>query len=127
VQVKIGERRKPMELSERASVYYRPKEKDTICTDCVYLEDYLKFTREIEADDKLSGSQKNVLTALATRFIIFRYEKIADYYAQTNDHMKEWLEKLRCVIVDKDKAIQNGYIKYMEDYEKILGEIVDEK
>lgn len=116
-----------MELSERASVYYRPKEKDTICTDCVYLEDYLKFTREIEADDKLSGSQKNVLTALATRFIIFRYEKIADYYAQTNDHMKEWLEKLRCVIVDKDKAIQNGYIKYMEDYEKILGEIVDEK
>lgn len=112
--------------SNRANVYYKTKDFEPAIQNCVYLDDYTKFISEIDKDQRLTAHQKRYLVLLASRFIVFRYEKIADYYAQADDHMKEWLEKLRCVIVDKDKAIQNGYFKYMEDYEKLLGEVVNE-
>ena len=40
--------------------------------------------------------------------------------------MQKWLERLHCVIVDTDSAIKNGYFAYMEDYSKLLEDVVDE-
>ena len=106
--------------------YYEPKKSGHI-EKCVDVEEYHKILNELNKDTQLSAEQKEFLRILATRFIVFKYEKIADYYANTDSHMQEWLEKERCVIVDNDKAMKNGYFEYLEDYNSLLEEIVNEK
>ena len=111
-----------------ADFYYEPKQnKDLSLFDCMDLTEYRNFVTDIQSDTKLSQREKQNLTLLATRFIEFRYEKLADLYSISDDNMRNWLERLRCVIVDRDSAIKNGYFKYMEDYEKLLNEVVSDE
>lgn len=107
--------------------YYKPKTKNVKINDCVKVDDYLKLVQDINRDSTLSLEQKQLLKYLSTRFIIFRFDKVADYYAITTSNMQEWLEKVRSVIVDTDSAIKNGYIKYKENYSSLIGSIVNEK
>ena len=105
--------------------YYTPK-KDASIDKCVDLTEYNKMLADIKTA-KVNESQRDLLILLASRFIVFKYEKLADYYAITTSEMKTWLEKLRCVIVDTDSAIKNGYFTYQESYDALLKEIVNEK
>lgn len=94
---------------------------------CIDADKFELLCKEINNDETLSLQEQRWLKLLATRFITFKYEKLADFYAYTGSNMKVWLEKLRCVIIDDDLAIQRGYFKYLEDYSKYLAGIVDEK
>ena len=108
--------------------YYEPKMDMGDKSKCFDISEYLELVKAIDSDGSLSASDKNFLKILATRFIVFKYEKLADLYASTEDsNIQTWLEKLKCVIVDTDSAIQNGYFEYMEDYSMLLEDIVDEK
>lgn len=108
--------------------YYEPHLDMLDKNKCVDLTDYLEFVKDIDHDAGLNAQDKNFLKILATRFITFKYEKLADLYASTkDDNIKHWLEKLKCVIVDTDSAIKNGYFKYLEDYSLLLEDIVNEK
>ena len=68
--------------------------------------------------------EKNFLIEAAKRHTVFNYEKIADYYTHSSPEMKDLMEKSALVIIDFDKAIENGYIRlcdnikeeYMEEY-----------
>ena len=64
---------------------------------------------------------------LATRWIDFKYEKLADYYAIAPQNMKDYLEDLRLVIIDTNRAIEKGLFKYFESYEKLIKDIVSEE
>ena len=107
--------------------YYEPKTKGVKISDCLKVDEYLKLVQNINRDSTLNLEQKQLLKYLATRFITFRFDKIADYYSITTPNMQEWLERVRSVIVDTDSAIKNGYIKYKENYSSLIGSIVNEK
>jgi hypothetical protein len=61
----------------------------------------------------------------AQRHNVFSYSKIAEYYAHANEEMQGLMEKSALVIIDFDKAVENGYTKlsqkvismYEEEYE----------
>ncbi len=86
--------------------YYIPKVSMGDMEKCLNMESFLKFSDMIDADNTLTPDKKNFLKVLSTRFIIFKYEKLADFYATTDPVMQEWLEKLKCVIVDNDSAMK---------------------
>jgi hypothetical protein len=54
----------------------------------------------------------------ARRHNVFNYEKIADYYAHSSKEMQELMERSGLVIIDFEKAIQNGYVKLCDEIRK---------
>lgn len=111
----------------RNSIYYEPKISSKVTpADCINNLQYDTFLKQIQQDKNLSVEESTMLKLLATRFLDFNYKKIADYYACTNMNMQRWLEKLRCVIVDEDKAIANGYIEFLRDYKiNVQGKLIN--
>lgn len=106
-------------------IYYEPKENLNI-NNLLGLEEYNKIQELIE-NSNVSNSQKQFLKLASTRFIRFNYAKIADYYCSIDDTtMKDFIEKLHLVVVDKDSAIKNGYFEYFYGYSKLIEEIVGE-
>lgn len=106
-------------------IHYKPKENLSIDN----LLDTSKYEAVIDEINKssLSNSQKKFLMLAASRFIRFKYEKIADYYCSIqSDEMKSWIEKLHLVVVDYDNAIENGYFEFQEDYKHLLEELINE-
>ena len=71
----------------------------------------------------VSEDEKKFLIYAATRHIIFNYEKIADYYANSNPEMQNLMERYALIIIDFEKAIQLGYVKLSND---IKGEYLTE-
>lgn len=66
----------------------------------------------------ISDEDKKFLINAAQRHLIFNYEKIADYYAHSNETIKNLMEKSGLVIIDFNKAIEYGYIKLCDDIHK---------
>nr|DAH99293.1 MAG TPA: ParB protein [Caudoviricetes sp.] len=69
-----------------------------------------KLIEQIEASG-FDDDFKKFLKLTATRLYEFRYDKIAEFYAHKNPKEQELMEKLALVIIDFDKAIENGYIE----------------
>ena len=71
---------------------------------------------------KLHKTEEAFLIYAAYRHTVFDYSKIADYYAHSNKQLQELMEDSALVIIDFDKAIENGYVKLTNDiaaaYEK---------
>ena len=107
------------------SFYYKPTNA-TNKSECFELENYNKIIDKIEKDEKLNDDEKNFLYILATRNIVFKYEKIANLYACSDKVFQEYLEELHSVIVDENKAILKGYLNYFKNYEEMIKEIVNE-
>lgn len=58
------------------------------------------------------------LISAAERHTQFNFSKIADFYAHANKEIKDLMENSALVIVDYDKAIENGFIAYQEEVDK---------
>jgi len=75
---------------------------------------------------KLSSQEKDFLKRAAQRHVVFNYELIADFYAHSSQECQELMEDSALVIIDFDKAIENGYTElsdetikaYKRDYNK---------
>jgi hypothetical protein len=86
-------------------------------------------TQKLIDDIKGSGlteDEKNFLLIAAERHTVFDYKKIADYYAHANAEMQNLIEMSALVIIDFDKAIENGFVKLSEELNKILESEEDE-
>ena len=59
----------------------------------------------------VSKAEKEFLTIASFRHVVFDYSKIAEYYAQSNKEMQELMEDSALVIIDFEKAIENGYVE----------------
>lgn len=70
----------------------------------------------------LTEDEKRFLLFAAERHTVFDFKLIADYYASANAEMQILMERSALVIIDFDKAIENGYIlltkNIMEQYKK---------
>lgn len=79
-----------------------------------------KKTSELIEKINLSGvtqDEKSFLIKAAERHCIFDFSKVADYYAHSNDEMQDLMEQSALVIIDYDKAIENGFIQISKEFE----------
>lgn len=60
---------------------------------------------------KLADEEKEFLILASKRHIVFDYHKIAEYYAHASQEVQELMEKSALVIIDFNKAIENGYAR----------------
>lgn len=61
---------------------------------------------------------KSFLKLAAERHNVFNYEKIADFYAQADASVQELMERSALVIIDFNKAIENGFLRLSEELAK---------
>lgn len=62
----------------------------------------------------LNEKEKQFLMSAASRHIVFDYAKIANFYAHSSEDCQELIENSALVIIDFDKAIENGFVKLTE-------------
>ena len=83
----------------------------------------MELIREIE-NSSVDKEIKDFLRVAAFRHTTFNYEKIADFYSNADKEVQELMEKSALVIIDFEKAIENGFVElskniidsYLEDY-----------
>ncbi len=78
-----------------------------------------KLVEEIKKAD-IDDETKRFLVDCTTRLYEFRYDKIAEFYAHQDEKVKDLMEKLALVIIDFNKAVENGYIKLNEFIENVF-------
>lgn len=104
---------------------YTPSGRPTSIYECYDHQKYLRMIRRID-NSNLSNEEKDFLRFAATRHIVFNYERIADYYASASKEMQDLMEQSALVIIDFDKAIEQGFVQLNEKmrllYEQELGE-----
>ena len=93
---------------------YEPKNKKPHILELCNKEKTHRLIKEIENSD-VSFEEKNFLIDAARRHNVFNYEKIADYYANSNQEMQNLMERSALVIIDFEKAIQLGYVKLCDE------------
>ena len=103
-------------------VYTKKKEKKPKLSECVDLEKYNQLKKEIESNKNISEEERTLLLLASTRHICFNYENIAEYYCHCSDNTKSLMEKNALVIVDINKAIEFGFVKYTEEIINIIEE-----
>ena len=62
----------------------------------------------------LPDDEKKFLELAAGRHTVFNFEIIANYYAHASKECQELMENSALVIIDFEKAIENGYVKLSE-------------
>lgn len=100
---------------------YEPDGEKPELAELVDTEKATELLREIEAST-LPDDEKAFLRRAAARLMVFDYHRIADYYAHSSDEMQDLMERLALVIIDFDKAIENGYVKLTADLSEIFQE-----
>lgn len=67
------------------------------------------------------------LKLAASRHIVFNYENIADYYAIATKEMQELMEKSALVIIDFDKALEEGFVVLNDKMRKLYEQELRER
>ena len=62
-------------------------------------------------DTDMPEDVQRFLLAAAARHTVFRYDKIAEYYAHASKTVQQLMENSALVIIDYDKAIELGFVK----------------
>jgi len=68
----------------------------------------------------LSEEEKRFLIFAAERHNVFDYKLVADYYSHANAEMQELMERSALVIIDFDKAIENGFVKLTNELKEMF-------
>lgn len=71
----------------------------------------------------VSGEELDFLKVACERFVRFRYDRIADYYAQASNEMKAAMEALSLVIIDRGGNIENAAIDLADKLKDTYGEV----
>lgn len=93
------------------SIKYTPKK---IVPPSVFsLADTKKYNELLDAiqSKNFPPEVKRFLELAATRFIVFDYQEIAEYYCHVDKDLQEIMEKLALVIIDFDDALEYGLVK----------------
>lgn len=67
----------------------------------------------------LPDEEKEFLLTAAKRHIIFDYHNIAEYYCHASMEMQGLMEESALVIIDFEKAVENGYVMLSKQLEEI--------
>lgn len=100
---------------------YEPSE---IKPDLSQLYDINKTNMLIEKIENSSADKeiKDFLIIAAQRHTILNFRLIADYYSNSDKEVQELMEESALVIIDFNKAIENGYAKLSSAVDEIYNE-----
>lgn len=62
---------------------------------------------------------KRFLRVAAQRHVVFRFDKIAEFYAHSDKATQELFESSGLVIVDMNRALEDGYVEFSEKVRQI--------
>lgn len=96
---------------------YEPRGNCPPLSELVNVEKSTSMEEEI-SKAKLPEDVKDFLRMAAARHRVFDYEKIAEYYCHATKRVQQLMEKSALVIIDFDKALENGFIKLSESIKK---------
>lgn len=103
------------------ALIYEPSGQDVDLSSCVDTTVYERIVKEIDESD-IPDNEKTFLRLAAARHIVFRYDKVADYYAgKASAETQRLFERSALVIVDIDKAIENGFVRLSGRLKEIIG------
>ena len=75
---------------------------------------YEQLCKDIDAAE-IDSEISDFLKIAATRHIVFDYARIGDYYANASPEVQDLMERSALVIIDFDKAIENGFVKLTQE------------
>tara|TARA_Y100000289_G_scaffold26812_1_gene26388 strand:+ start:207 stop:944 length:738 start_codon:yes stop_codon:yes gene_type:complete len=96
---------------------YEPKGEKPMVKDLYNEQKSLELLKKIKKS-KVSNAEKEFLIMATFRHVVFNYSKIAEYYAQSNKEMQELMEDSALVIIDFNKAIENGFVNLSNEIRK---------
>jgi len=76
--------------------------------------------RHIEKSS-IKNEEKKFLIEAAKRHTVFNYRNIAEYYSHGTKEIKDLMEQSALVIIDYDKAIENGFVVLSKDMAEAFG------
>lgn len=76
----------------------------------LYDETKANALREEIFNSELPRDIKDFLLTAAERHTVFDYAKIAEFYAHASAETQDFMERSALVIIDYDKAIENGFV-----------------
>jgi hypothetical protein len=95
---------------------YEPKEEDPPpVRELVDEEKYLMLLERIDESMDLPNDVRGFLRAAAARHRVFDYERIAEFYAHASADVQQLMEESALVIIDFNKAIENGFVTLSQD------------
>lgn len=117
---RIGESEDGIYTRRIIAPVYEPKNEQPPVTDLV---DTAKTDRLIERimEADISDGEKTFLIWGAYRHLVFDYGKVADYYAHASPEVQELMEESALVIIDFDKAVENGFIRLSKEIAVLYG------
>lgn len=102
---------------------YEPKNQKPFISELYDKRKYSRLVKEMNdayAEGKITEDEMTFLKFAAARHIVFRYDKIADYYAHSSADMQKLMEDSALVIVDIEDAIMNGYVETTARIDEII-------
>lgn len=100
---------------------YEPQDGDISIGDCYDTNKTDSLISAIEDSPDLDEPTKAFLKVAAYRHVKFNYEKVADFYAKAPEEVQRFMEDSALVIVDIDKAIEDGFVKISKDFMEQYG------
>ena len=104
------------------SPVYSPKQNEPpLIAELIQLEKYSELCDEIKRKN-FTKEVETFLVYAASRHIRFNYENIAEFYCHQNKEVQDLMEKSALIIIDFNKAIDNGFVKLTEELETIFNQ-----
>ena len=113
-----GEKEDPY-TSKITTPTYEPTGEEVSLQDLVDTTKRDDLVRKIQTADIPSDIEEFLKNA-AQRHLRFNYRNIAEYYANAPKEVQELFEDSALVIIDYDKAIENGYVKLTKAIESMI-------
>lgn len=85
-----------------------------------------KLIKEIN-ESGVSGELKEFLLSAAERHTVFRFDLIAEAYCHASADVQRLFESSALVIIDFDKAIENGFVEITEELMEIAKKEIGEQ
>jgi len=115
------EEEKPNNYSRKIEApIYQVKDKKPEIKELYDQDKYNSLIAKINESD-LDQEYKDFLISAAGRHTVFNYRKIADFYAHSSPEVQELMEESALVIIDFNKAIENGFIHLTEELKEAYG------
>ncbi len=93
---------------------YEPKNEKPQISALYNSDRYKELIQEIE-NSSAPEDVKTMLKVAASRHIVFNYENMADFYANSEKEVQTLMENSALVIIDFNRAIELGYVKLREE------------
>jgi hypothetical protein len=96
---------------------YEPSATKPVVSELFHSEKTERILAAIEQAD-ISKEEKAFLVAAAHRHTVFDFGKVADFYAHSKPEVQKLMEDSALVILDFNKAIEQGYVRLSESIRK---------